>query len=121
MQMEGQLNLRAEQEILSNLADMMIDLYNAESLLLRTMKLADRDDKAAGQKVYDAILRTYITDANFRIQKNATDALTGFAEGDLLKTLLMGLKRFTKYTPANVKACRRTIAAHLIAANGYDL
>ena len=121
MQMEGQLNLRAEQEILSNLADMMIDLYNAESLLLRTMKLADRDDKAAGQKVYDSILRTYITDANFRIQKNATDALTGFAEGDLLKTLLMGLKRFTKYTPANVKACRRTIAAHLIAANGYDL
>ena len=121
MQMEGQLNLRAEQEILTNLADMMIDLYNAESLLLRVQKLQDRSDKIAEQKVYDAILRTYLTDANFRMLKNATDALTGFAEGDLLKTLLMGLKRFTKYPPANVKQLRRIIAEHLIAADRYHL
>ena len=121
MQMEGQLNLRAEQEILTNLADMMIDLYNAESLLLRTQKLNERSDKTADQQVYDAILRTYLTDANFRMLKNATDALTGFAEGDLLKTLLMGLKRFTKYPPANVKQLRRIIAQHLIEANGYNL
>ena len=49
----------------------------------------------------------------------ATDALVSFAEGDLLRTLLMGLKRFTKYTPTNVKAARRKIAAVLIEANEY--
>ena len=55
------------------------------------------------------------------MNKSATDALTGFAEGDLLKTMLLGLKRFTKYQPINVKAARRLIASKLIDANKYSL
>ncbi len=121
MQMDGQLNLRDEQEIVMNVADMLIELFTAESLLMRVEKLARRDDKPAPREVYDAILRTYFTDANHRIIKWGTDALVSFAEGDLLKTLLMGLKRFTKYPPANVKQCRRTIARALIEANEYCL
>lgn len=120
MQMDGKLNLKEEQEILMNVADMMIDTYQAESTLLRVAKLADRETKV-DQEVYNAILSVFFTDANARIAKNATDALTGFAEGDLLKTMLMGLKRFTKYPPANVKAKRRIIANTLIEANEYCL
>ncbi|MEM6964246.1 MAG: acyl-CoA dehydrogenase family protein [Bacteroidota bacterium] len=121
MQMDGQINLKNEQEILMNVADMMIDAFNAESLLLRVEKLAKRTDNSQPQEVYDVILKTFITDATARIHKNATDALTSFAEGDMLKTILLGLKRFTKYTPINVKKARRLIAAQLIEANDYSL
>ncbi|RMG79985.1 MAG: acyl-CoA dehydrogenase [Bacteroidetes bacterium] len=119
MQMDGQLNLKNEQEIMMNIADMMIDAFNAESLLLRVEKLAGLTEKPQAQEDYDAILRVFLTDATARMQKYATDALVSFAEGDLLKTLLMGMRRFTKYPPANVKALRRQIAQTLIKANGY--
>ena len=68
---------------------------------------------------YDAILKVFVTDASARMQKQASDALVSFAEGDMLRTLLMGLKRFSKYTPVNVKQERRKIAAKLISANAY--
>ena len=121
MQMDGALNLKEEQELLMNLADMLSDLLLAESTLLRVQKLADMADKPADQAVYDAILRVFFTDVNFRMLKNGTDALVSFAEGDLLRTLRMGLKRFTGYEPANVKAERRRIAQTLIDANEYVL
>ncbi|MEL6866892.1 MAG: acyl-CoA dehydrogenase family protein, partial [Bacteroidota bacterium] len=121
MQMDGQLNLKEEQEILMNVADMMNDVLLAESLLLRVDRLADLDNKTNSQEVYEAILQVFMSDATARMQKNATDALTGFAEGDLLKTFLMGLRRFTKYPPLNVKAARRVIAKRLIEANEYCL
>ncbi len=121
MQMDGKIDLRSEQEILMNVADMMIDTFNAESLLLRVEKLSGVESKNQSQDVYEAILKTFITDATAKMHKNATDALTGFAEGDMLKTMLLGLKRFTKYTPTNVKAARRLVASKLIEANDYSL
>ncbi len=119
MQMDGQLNLKEEQEILMNIADMMIDTFVAESLLLRVNKLSTRTPNKMPQEVYDAILNTFLADANARMNKLATDALCSFAEGDLLKTFLLGLKRFTKFPPQNVKATRRRIAAELIEAGQY--
>jgi len=77
------------------------------------------DDKPHEQEVYDTMLKIYLTDATARMHKNGTDALVSFAEGDLLRTMLMGLKRFTKYTPVNVKKGRRMLADKLIAANEY--
>ncbi len=118
MQMDGELNLKEEQEILSNVADMMCDLYLAESTFHRIVRLNEMDTDI-DQEVYDAILKVFVHDANARIVKNATDALCSFAEGDLLKTMLMGLKRFTKYPPVNVKKARRLIAKTVIDADGY--
>lgn len=120
MQMDGKLNLKEDQEIVMNVADMMIDAFLAESLLLRVQKLSAMETKNE-QAIYDAILRVFFTDATARIHKSATDALASFAEGDLLRTFLMGLKRFSKYPPANTMAERRKIAAALIAANEYCL
>jgi alkylation response protein AidB-like acyl-CoA dehydrogenase len=119
MQMDGKLNLKDEQEILMNTADMMIDLYLAESILLRVMKVSKTGISAEKQQVYDAVLKVFMHDATARISSQATDALASFAEGDLLKTFLMGLKRFTKYPPVNVKVQRRIIAASVIEASGY--
>lgn len=119
MQMDGKLNLKEEQEILMNCADMFMDLFAAESMLLRVQKLAGRTDKPQAQEVYDAMLQVFLHDATARMTKNATDALASFAEGDLLKTFLMGVKRFTKYPPVNVKEKRRLIAGVLRGANGW--
>ena len=119
MQMDGKLNLKEEQEIVMNVADMMIETFIAESLLLRVQKLSGMDIKPAPQEVYDAILHTVFHDATGRIQKFATDALASFAEGDLLRTFMMGLKRFTKYPPANVRNTRRMVAERLIEAGEY--
>lgn len=118
MQMDGKLNLKEEQEVLMNTADMFIDLYAAESMLLRVQKLAGMQ-KEQPQEVYDAMLQVFIHDATARMTKNATDALASFAEGDLLKTFLMGVKRFTKYPPVNVKVKRRLVAEVLRKAGGW--
>ena len=119
MQMDGKINLKAEQEVLMNVADMMIDTFNAESMLLRVEKLSTHDDKKCDQAIYDAMLKVFITDANDRLRKNASDAIVSFAEDDLVKTFLLGLKRFTNFTPVNVKALRRQIADVVIAENAY--
>jgi hypothetical protein len=120
-QMDGKINLKEEQEILINLSDMLTDLFLSESTLLRVEKLSLKADKQVNQEVYDAILKVLLHDASFRIQKNATDALSSFSEGDLLKTFLMGVKRFSKYPVQPVKEARRIIADCLILANGYIL
>jgi hypothetical protein len=119
MQMEGQLDIKEEQEIVMNVADMMIDVFAAESLLLRVERLNDMPGKAHDPAIYEAMLRVFFTDATSRITKAATDAIASFAEGDLLKTFLMGIKRFTKYPPVNVKVARRLVADTLLAADDY--
>ena len=119
MQMDGKLNLKEEQEILMNCADMFIDLFAAESMFLRVQKIAGMAQKAQPQEVYDAMLQVYFHDVTARMNRNATDALASFAEGDLLKTFLMGLKRFTKYPPVNVKVKRRLVAEAVLKANGW--
>lgn len=119
LQMEGKLNLKEEQELLMNVADMLFDTFTAESLLLRVEKLVDINDKAAAQEVYEAMAKVYINDAQTRMVKNGTDAITAFAEGELMTTFINGLKRFSAYAPINVKKERRLIAQTMIDANGY--
>ncbi|HHJ49326.1 MAG TPA: acyl-CoA dehydrogenase [Phaeodactylibacter sp.] len=121
LQMEGQLNLEEEQEIIMNVADMMLDTFLAESLLLRTMKLAGMEQKPAPQDVYDAMLRVFLHDATARITANGRSALASFAEGDLLRVMLMGLKRYTKYPPAKVNKLRRLVADYAIEQGKYPL
>jgi alkylation response protein AidB-like acyl-CoA dehydrogenase len=119
MQLDGKLNLKEEQEIVTNVADMLIDIFLAESLLLRVQKLSLMPETPNPQPVYDAILQTVFHDTTQRMSKYATDALSSFAEGDLLRTFLMGLKRYTKYPPVNVRNTRRLIAARLHERGEY--
>ena len=118
MQMDGKMKMKEEQEVLMNIADMMIDMFIAESTLLRVMKL-EGIEKPIQQEVYDAMLKVNITDATARMQKNAQDALCTFADETMLKTLLAGVKRFSKYPPMNVVKARRLVASKLIEANKY--
>lgn len=120
-QMDGKINLKSEQEILMNVADMLGDLLQAESTLFRVQKLRAEGRGKQPMEVYEAALRTYLHDANARMHKNATDAVASFVEGDMLRTFTMGIKRFTKYPPQNVKRLRRMVADTLIEANDYVL
>lgn len=118
-QMDGELDLQNEQQLILNAADMLIDIYTAESLYLRLMAL--KENKIGETNLFEAILKVFIHDANFRMRKNATDAVTAFTSGDLLKTYMMGIKRFTSYPPQNVSVLRRTIANVVIEQNKYPL
>ncbi|MHB1921509.1 MAG: acyl-CoA dehydrogenase family protein [Chitinophagaceae bacterium] len=112
------MQLENEQEILMNLADMMIATYVAESALLRVLKLVDQRGLEACSLHVDMV-RTYLNDAVDQLHKSGRDALAGFATGDDLKMLLMGLKRFAKTEPFNTKAARRRIAEKMIAEKKY--
>lgn len=110
--------LQNEQEIIMNISDMLINLYLAESTLLRVMKLSDKNGED-NCKLQKDMLEVYLTDATDRINKYGKDAINSFAEGDEQRMMLMGLKRFTKSDPFNVKDARRRIAEKLITENKY--
>ncbi len=114
------MKLEQEQEILMHIADMAIDTYNAESALLRAIKLVDRKGEAACSFELD-IIRSYIYDAADRINKHGKDAINAFADGDEQRMMLLGLKRFTKVDPFNKKEARRRIANKLLGDNKYPL
>ena len=109
------LALGDEQEIVMHIADMVIDTYMAESVLLRTQKLVSmRGEAACAEQI--AMTQLYIHDAADRIAKNAREAVNAFAEGDERQAMLMGAKRFTKTQPLNTKDLRRVVAKKMIEA-----
>lgn len=107
-----------EQEILMNIADMMIETYVVESTILRTLKLIDKGDAKAEYAIKMTTL--YVNEALEKIGTAGREAIYSFAEGDEQKMLLMGLRRFLKWTNnPNPKDLRRAIAAKLIEENKY--
>lgn len=110
--------LQQEQEIIMNLADMLIDLYLAESTLLRVMKLAKEGGEGEAALPLD-MLHVFLADAADRMAKNGKEAIAGFADGDERRMMLIGLRRFTKTDAFNSKEARRRIAAKLVEENKY--
>jgi hypothetical protein len=110
--------LSDEQEILMNLADMLIEGYIAESVLLRVEKLIGlRGEKECEIQKEMAIL--YLHYAMEQGASNGRQAIMAFAEGDELRLMLMGLKRFTKIDPYNFKDARRKVADFVIEKGEY--
>jgi alkylation response protein AidB-like acyl-CoA dehydrogenase len=112
------MKLSEEQEILMNVADMAIELYAAESAILRTEKLIGIRGEAACALQKDLAM-CYLHEAVEKVNSAGKAAIMGFAEGDELRVMLMGLKRFTKIEPMNTKNARRRIADAMIAENKY--
>lgn len=112
------MKLSEEQEIIMNLADMVIEIFVAESVLLRVEKrigLLGDGPNALHKDIAAIYLNRAVEKANIA----GRSAITSFAESDELRVMLMGLKRFTKIEPANLKDARRRIADELIAKNDY--
>ena len=113
-----EFSLAKEQEVLMNIADMMIETYVSESTILRVKKLMDIKG-AEHSAVYIDIARLYTNNACDIIDKKAREAANIIAEGDELRMLLLGIKRFTKQNQFNSKIARHHIAEKLIESNSY--
>ena len=109
MQTYGE-KLTEQQEVLTLAADIIIDVFAAESVLLR----------ASGREgLYQAAAEVYITDAAARVEVAARCALAAMSDGDTLRTLLAALRRLLKSTPVNTVARRRRIADAIIERKAY--
>ena len=111
--------LEEHQQLLLAASDILIEVYMAESAILRTEKNAKRFGEDT-QKEQIAMSQLYLYNAVEKINAKAKEGIISFAEGDELRMMLMGLKRFTKYDNfPNVVKLRTEIADKLIAENKY--
>ncbi|CAZ94172.1 acyl-CoA dehydrogenase family protein [Zobellia galactanivorans] len=111
--------LEKHQQLMLAAADILIEVYMAESTILRTEKNAKRSGEDS-QKTQIAMSKLYLYNATETIIQKGKEAIVSFAEGDEQRMMLMGLKRFTKYTNnPNVVALRTQIADRIAADNGY--
>lgn len=112
------MKLSDEQEVLINLADMLIEVYVAESILLRVEKLAGiRGEGNVDIEKEMAII--YLHHATEKAAACGKQAIYALAEGDELRLMLLGLKRFSKIDPHNLKAARRKVADFVIGKGQY--
>ena len=112
------MKLSEEQEILMNLADILIECYVAESTLLRVEKLIELKGEQA-TAIQKEMALIYLHHAVEKAASSAKQAITAFAEGDELRLMLLGLKRFTKIDPYNLKEARRKVANFVIEKGEY--
>jgi alkylation response protein AidB-like acyl-CoA dehydrogenase len=111
--------LEEHQQLLLASADILIEIYLAESTILRVEKNAKRFGEDA-QKEQIAMAKLYLYNAVDKISQKAKEGIVSFAEGDEQRMMLMGLKRFTKYQNLpNVVALRNLIAEKVTAENTY--
>lgn len=112
------MSLAKEEEILMNIADIMGYVYIAESVLLRAEKIYHTQGEDAAAFPTD-MARVYLYGTIDKIAVAGKEALYAFAEGDELKMMLVGLRRFTKAEPFNTKEARQRIAKKMIDENKY--
>jgi alkylation response protein AidB-like acyl-CoA dehydrogenase len=110
MQTYGE-KLTDQQEVLVAAADIIIDVFGAESVLLRAA--------GSGDALHQAAAQVFITDAAGRVEIGARTALAAMSEGDTLRTLLAALRRVLKITPVNTVALRRQVADRVLAGKRY--
>jgi alkylation response protein AidB-like acyl-CoA dehydrogenase len=109
--------LTDEQEVLMHLADITIDVYSAESAVLRALAASADQDRRAALHVDAA--RVFVNDAAMRIDASARQALAAMSDGDTLRTMLAALRRILKVAPINTVAPRRRLADETVSRGGY--
>ena len=111
--------LDSHQQILMAASDMLIEIYMAESTILRTEKLAKKEGEDKVQEQI-AMAKLYLYQAVDIVTQKGKESVISFAEGDEQRMMLMGLRRFTKYTNMpNIVGLREMITSKLVAENEY--
>ena len=109
--------LSEQQEVLMHVADIVMDVFGAESSVLRaSAAIADRAHRSS---LHADAARVFVNDAAMRIESSARQALAAMVEGDTLRTTLAALRRLSKVPPINTVALRRRIADEAVARGGY--
>ncbi|MBL0190604.1 MAG: acyl-CoA dehydrogenase family protein [Saprospiraceae bacterium] len=107
-----------EQEVMMDVADMLIGLYTAESSLERAQQILQSDAPAHIKSISTDCVKVYTYSSIEDIAKSGREAINYFASGDMMKIMQMGLKRFTTTEPFDSISARRRIADHLIETGG---
>ncbi|WP_163971583.1 acyl-CoA dehydrogenase family protein [Oceanobacillus halotolerans] len=110
--------LENEQEILVNLADMVAEVYNMESAILRTEKAINQSGEVKNKQKL-LYTQVYVQEAFNRIEADAKETLIAVEEGDTLRMMLSSLRKLTRHTPTNVIAKKREIAERVIEEEKY--
>ena len=105
-----------EQEVLNNIADMMMETYVSESLMLRINKLETMKGNVA---VYRDILDVNIFETAEVIRKSSYEAVYSFASPEKAPALIKAIDELSRVKGINVKDGRRRIADKLIEDNSY--
>ena len=112
-------DLDGHQQLLMAAADMLIEIYMAESTLLRTEKLAKKEGESKTEEQI-AMAKLYLYKAVDIVYLKGKESIISFADGDEQRMMLMGLRRFTKYVNMpNVVGLRETITSKLVSENEY--
>jgi alkylation response protein AidB-like acyl-CoA dehydrogenase len=113
------MELEKHQQLILAAAEVLIEIYMAESAILKAEKVSDMKSKDAA-KGQIAMAKLNLSNAVNTVSDKGREAIVYFAEGDEQRMMLMGLKRFTKYTNIpNVIALRKEIAEIVIEENKY--
>lgn len=113
------VQLEKQQQVVLNAAQILIEIYIAESTLLKTQKLINQ------QGVTNAALQIAMAKSNLYfavdiIQKNAKEIIVSIAENDEQRMMLMAVKRFTKYVNyPNIIQLKQKISSAIINKNEY--
>src|SRR5437763_6292356 len=110
--------LADQQEIMAAIADMVIEGYAMDSVVLRTLKLIDREGESRTQHAI-AMCQVSLANSINKIEAAAKKVVAAVAEGDMLRTQLVILRRLFKYEPYNTIALTQQIANRLIEAGRY--
>ncbi len=110
--------LADQQEIMGALADMIIETYAAESCIIRAMKVAQNSGEAAAANV-TALAQIYLMSAMEEVESAARKVVAAVADGDMMRTQMMMLRRLLKYDPVNVIGLQQQIAQKLLETGKY--
>jgi alkylation response protein AidB-like acyl-CoA dehydrogenase len=110
--------LQKEQELLANTADIVNEVFNIESMILRTEKaMAASGEEKSHQKLL--MTQVYTQEAFNNIEAIAKESLVTLEEGDSLRTMLSILKKLTRHTPIDLIQKKREIAKRVIEEERY--
>ena len=112
--------IQDEQQVLGNIADILIETYGMECAYLRTMKLIGSRGEDDAQTAID-MTRLYVDDAMGKIDLWTRSVLAACSEGDELRTMLVAARRLVKYTPIDALHLRLSIADTFIAKGKYEI
>ncbi|QHE53448.1 acyl-CoA dehydrogenase family protein [Pontibacillus sp. HMF3514] len=110
--------LENEQELLVNIADIVGEIYNMESAILRTEKAINKTGEEKNQHKL-LMTQVFVQEAFNRIEAHAKETLIASEEGDTLRMMLSALRKLTRHTPINVISKKREIAATIIKEEKY--
>jgi butyryl-CoA dehydrogenase len=115
------MQIEQQQEVMGAIADMVIEVYAMESVLLRTMKLASAAEGESAAALPVAMTRVYLSQAMDKIEASARKIIADVAEGDMLRTQMAILRRLGKHDPVNTVGLRQQIAEKVIERGRYGL